>query len=104
MTTRRTMLQAIAGAALLPTGLPALAAAPAVPAGEALKDIAKRKGLRFGTAVGAGPRQFGAAAYRALVERECGIIVAENEMKWQALEPARDAYRFGPADAMLDWA
>ena len=100
MTTRRTMLQALAGAALLPTGLPALAA----PAGEALKDIAKRKGLRFGTAVGAGSKQFGDAAYRALVERECGIIVAENEMKWQALEPSRGAYRFGPADAMLAWA
>ena len=101
MTTRRTMLQALAGAALLPAGFPALAAAPA---GEALKDIAKRKGLRFGTAVGAGANQFGNAAYRALVERECNIIVAENEMKWQALEPTRDAYRFGPADAMLAWA
>lgn len=97
------MLQAIAGAALLPTGFSALAATPA-PAGGALKDIAKSKGMRFGTAVGAGPNQFGDPAYRALVERECNIIVAENEMKWQALAPSRDAYRFGPADAMLDWA
>jgi endo-1,4-beta-xylanase len=101
MTTRRTMLQALAGAALLPAGFPVQAAAPA---GEALKDIAKRKGLRFGTAVGAGPKQFGDPAYRALVERECNIIVAENEMKWQAVAPGRDAYRFGPADAMLAWA
>lgn len=101
MTTRRTMLQALAGAALLPAGVSAQAPAPE---GLALKDIAKRKGLRFGTAVGAGASQFGNAAYRALVERECNIIVAENEMKWQALEPARGAYRFGPADAMLDWA
>lgn len=101
MTTRRTMLQALAGAALLPSGFSlAASAAPA----EALKDIAKAKGMRFGTAVGAGPKQFGDPAYRALVERECDIIVAENEMKWQALAPARDAYRFGPADAMLDWA
>ncbi|KFI07471.1 endo-1,4-beta-xylanase [Massilia sp. BSC265] len=101
MTTRRTMLQALAGAALLPPGLPALAAAPN---GEALKDIAGRKGLRFGTAVGAGRNQFGDPAYRALVERECNIIVAENEMKWQALAPSRDAYRFEAADAMLAWA
>ncbi|MCC2973916.1 endo-1,4-beta-xylanase [Massilia sp. IC2-476] len=103
MTTRRTMLQALAGAALLPSSLPVLAAA-AAPEGEALKDIARRKGLRFGTAVGGGRNQFGDPAYRALVERECSIIVAENEMKWQALEPARDAYRFEPADAMLAWA
>jgi endo-1,4-beta-xylanase len=101
MTTRRTILQALAGAALLPAGAKAFAAAPA---DEALKDIAKRKGLRFGTAVGSGKNQFGDPAYRALVERECNIIVAENEMKWQALEPARDAMRFGPADAMLAWA
>lgn len=103
MTTRRTLLQALAGAALLPSSLPVLAATPS-PEGEALKDIAQRKGLRFGTAVGSGRNQFGDPAYRALVERECNIIVAENEMKWQALEPARDAYRFGPADAMLAWA
>lgn len=95
------MLQTLAGAALLPSGFSlAASAAP----GEALKDIARAKGLRFGTAVGAGPNQFGDPAYRALVARECGIIVAENEMKWQALAPGRDAYRFGPADAMLDWA
>lgn len=104
MTTRRTLLHALAGAALLPAGASAFAAAAGAAPGEALKDIARRKGLRFGTAVGSGKAQFGDPAYRALVERECNIIVAENEMKWQGLEPARDAYRFGPADAMLDWA
>lgn len=110
MTTRRSMLRALAGATLLPAGFGALAASsataatPAGAAGESLKDIAARKGLRFGTAIGSGKNQFGDPAYRALVERECNIIVAENEMKWQGLEPARDAMRFGPADAMLAWA
>lgn len=103
MTTRRTMLQALAGAALLPAGVSALAATAGAK-DEALKDIAKRKGLRFGTAVGSGRNQFGDPAFRALVERECGIIVAENETKWQALEPVRGELRFGPADAMLEWA
>ena len=104
MTTRRTMLSALAGATLLPAAAFAQAAATNAAGGEALKDIARAKGLRFGTAISAGPRQFGDAAYRALVERECGIIVAENEMKWQALEPRRDAPNFAPADAMLAWA
>jgi endo-1,4-beta-xylanase len=99
MTSRRTMLGALAGATLLPATL-ALGAG----ADESLNAIAKRKGLRFGTAVGSGRNQFGDAAYRALVERECGIIVAENDMKWQGLEPRRDAYNFAPADAMLAWA
>ncbi len=101
MTTRRTMLRALAGATLLPAGLGAFAATAG---DETLKDIARRKGLRFGTAIGSGKNQFGDPAFRALVERECNIIVAENEMKWQALEPARDAMRFAPADAMLAWA
>jgi endo-1,4-beta-xylanase len=100
MTTRRTMLRALAGATLLP-GFAQLASAAGE---ESLKDIARRKGLRFGTAISAGRNQFGDPAYRALVERECGIIVAENEMKWQALEPARGVMRFEPADALLKWA
>lgn len=105
MTTRRTMLGALAGATLLPVAAFAQAPTPSAAGGaQGLKDIAKAKGLRFGTAISAGPNQFGNAAYRALVERECGIIVAENEMKWQALEPRRDAHNFGPADAMLAWA
>jgi endo-1,4-beta-xylanase len=97
------MLRALAGAALLPasfSSLPAFAAG----AGEPLKDIARRKGMRFGTAIGSGPTEFGDAAYRALVERECGLIVATNEMKWQAIEPVEGQLHFRPADAMLAWA
>jgi endo-1,4-beta-xylanase len=96
------MLGALAGAALLPAA--PVHAAAAAPAPEALKDIARRKGFRFGTAIGAGAAQFGNPAYRALVERECGLIVAENEMKWQAVEPAAGAPAYGAADAMLAWA
>jgi endo-1,4-beta-xylanase len=99
MTTRRNMLQALAGAAMMPA---AFAAAPN--GQEALKDIASRKGLRFGTAVGMGRAQFRDPAYRALIARECNLIVAENEMKWQALQPTRDKWNFGPADEMLAWA
>jgi endo-1,4-beta-xylanase len=100
MTTRRNMMGAMAGAALLPSAF----AAAAEPAHESLGEIARRKGARFGTAVGNSPRQFGDPAYRALVARECSLIVAENEMKWQGLQPARGDYRFGPADQMLAWA
>lgn len=102
------MLRALAGAALLPAGLQAApafaAAAAAAGANESLKDIARRKGMRFGTALGAGPKQLGDAAYRALVERECGLIVAENEMKWQAIEPVKGKLQFRAADTLLAWA
>jgi endo-1,4-beta-xylanase len=102
MTTRREIIQALAGAALLP-GVAPFARAQG-PAGEALKDVAARKGMRFGTAISAGRNQFGDAAYRALVERECNLIVLENEMKWQALEPAPGKGNFGPADDVIAWA
>ncbi len=102
MTTRREIIQALAGAALLPAGAPFARAQGA--AGETLKDVAARKGMRFGTAISAGRNQFGDAAYRALVERECNLIVLENEMKWQALEPAPGKPNFGPADDVIAWA
>jgi endo-1,4-beta-xylanase len=102
MTTRREIIQALAGAALLPGTVPFARAQG--PAGEGLKDVAARKGMRFGTAISAGRNQFGDAAYRALVERECNLIVLENEMKWQALEPAPGKPNFGPADDVFAWA
>ena len=102
MTTRREIIQALAGAALLPAVAPFARAQG--PAGETLKDVAARKGMRFGTAISAGRNQFGDAAYRGLVERECNLIVLENEMKWQALEPAPGKPNFGPADDVIAWA
>jgi len=102
MTTRREIIQALAGAALLPAIAPFARAQGT--AGESLKDVAARKGMRFGTAISAGRNQFGDAAYRALVERECNLIVLENEMKWQALEPAPGKPNFGPADDVIAWA
>jgi endo-1,4-beta-xylanase len=60
--------------------------------------------MRFGTAISAGRDQFGDPAYRALVERECNLIVLENEMKWQALEPAPGKPNFVPADEVIAWA
>jgi len=34
-----------------------------------------------------GKSRFHNDAYRALMERECGVLVAENETKWQSLRP-----------------
>jgi endo-1,4-beta-xylanase len=102
MTSRREIIKALAGAALLPAVAPYARAQGH--AGEPLKDIAARKGMRFGTAISAGRNQFGDAAYRALVERECNLIVLENEMKWQAIEPAPGKPNFGPADEVAAWA
>ncbi len=103
MVTRRGLLQMM-GAALIPS-----AVAAAGRDTEPLKNIAKKKGMRFGSAMGMlGDEQkharFYNPAYRQLMTRECGMIVAENETKWQALQPRPGPYRFAPADEIFAWA
>lgn len=104
MTRRATLAAAVAAATA-----PGAAAAPAGAAGpapaEPLDSLARRKGLRYGSAVG-GRR--GAALpepeYLALVARECGVVVHENALKWQALRPSERDFRFDEADALARWA
>ncbi|SFU37585.1 endo-1,4-beta-xylanase [Pseudoduganella namucuonensis] len=99
MTRRRAlaMLAGAAGAGLLP-----LHTAYSEPAPEALRAIAQRKGLRFGNAIGA--TRFQDPAYRALMARECNVMVAENETKWQAVQARPGKFTFAPADRMFSWA
>lgn len=92
----------------------AAACAMAVPAfGQAtatsLNTLAKARGMRFGSCFawsppGADAGSFANPDYAALLERDCGILVPENEFKWQRLRP--DAVKFDVtrfAD-MLDYA
>lgn len=107
MISRRDTLKIIgagASALLAPNVLAAPGHGP-----ERLKDIAKAKGMRFGNAIGllgddSRRRRFQDPAYRALMARECNMIVAENETKWQAVEPQRGIYDFAAADEMFAWA
>lgn len=110
MVTRRNASKMLLGAglgSLLPMRA-ALGAGGASP--EGLDAIARRKGLRVGNAMGisaSGLRtksRFHDEAYRALMARECSLIVAENETKWQALQPRPNEFRPGPADEMFAWA
>lgn len=76
---------------------------------EGLNAIAERRGLRFGSAcafgrAGADRGSFANPAYAALLERDCGLIVPENEMKWGAMRPAVDRYDFSRFDPMVDWS
>ncbi|KQQ35975.1 hypothetical protein ASF61_07085 [Duganella sp. Leaf126] len=93
------MLGGAAGAVLLPN------LAGAAGTLEPLKDIAARKGMRFGCAVGwHGGSSFAESDYGRLVARECGVIVSENGTKWPALQPQPGPHRFGAADEMVAWA
>jgi endo-1,4-beta-xylanase len=44
------------------------------------------------------------AAYAALIREQCRIVVAENAMKWGALRPAAESFRFDEADALVAFA
>ena len=94
----------LGSAALAVAGMAAPAAWAAHPA-DSLEAIAARKGLRFGSAI---PWQPGSPpglpvrdpAYARLIAQQCGLVVAENEMKWQRLRPAPDVFDFAPFDTI----
>jgi endo-1,4-beta-xylanase len=91
-------------AAMAAAALPGRIAAAAAP--EGLDAIARRRGLRFGSAVAFNPRggSFTNPGYAALLRADCGLLVPENEMKWQWLRPGPDRFNFAAFDAMIGWA
>ena len=42
--------------------------------------------------------------YADVVRAECGIVVPENELKWQAIRPSPDRFDFRAMDAIAAWA
>jgi len=101
--TRRELIAA--GTALAASGGSAFARGK--PAG--LDAIAKAKGIRFGSAVawsppGADAGSFANPAYAAILERDCGVLVPENQLKWQWTRREAGKYDFAAFDAIVDYA
>jgi endo-1,4-beta-xylanase len=105
--------QVLAGMASLPAAGyagGALAQETSSPAGpDSLDALARRKGRRFGSCVGFTRRgEPGGTVqnprYTDVLKTECGIVVPENEMKWQWTRPAPDRFDFEPMDAVVRWA
>jgi endo-1,4-beta-xylanase len=74
-----------------------------------LKSLAQRSGRRFGSAVawsppGADRGSFANPAYARILERECELLVPENELKWQWSRPGPDQFNFRQFDAIADYA
>jgi endo-1,4-beta-xylanase len=81
----------------------------AAAAGPSLDALAKAKGLRFGSAIGAGPPgsltgPFNDPRYRELMIAECGVMVPENELKWYVLRPDAKRFDFQRADLLAKFA
>jgi len=105
MLTRR---QAIAaGAATFAT---AAAAKKRVPgSADSLDAIAQRSSRRFGSAVAWSPPGTDAGsitnpAYAAILERDCKLLVPENQLKWQWVRRSPDSFDFRAFDAIADYA
>lgn len=107
---RRDMLAMGAGAAVIAAcaGQPVSTAEP-VPAVEgfpvdpsSLKELARAKGILFGTAMAA--RQVDDPEYVRLVRGECDVIVAENEHKWYTIHPQRGVWNHEPGDKLVSFA
>lgn len=96
MPTRRETMAMLAATMACP--VPALAVRS-----HGLDAVARTRGLRFGSALSANPKgaSFDNPAYAALLRADCGLLVAENEMKWQHMQPAPDRLDFAAFDRML---
>jgi len=101
---RRTALTGAVGGVLAPAIVRAAGASAS-----GLGALAAAKGMRFGSAFawsarGADRASFANAAYARLLHRDCGILVPENELKWQHIRPGPEQFDFTHFDAMLGWA
>jgi endo-1,4-beta-xylanase len=69
---------------------------------QTLREAAVMRGLTVGTATQPGLTRD--AAYSAVLAREFNLIEPENEMKFDAIHPARDRYNFTNADTLATYA
>ncbi|MBV8506716.1 MAG: endo-1,4-beta-xylanase, partial [Alphaproteobacteria bacterium] len=70
----------------------------------ALRKLAADKGLLYGTTISAG-QIAGDPRFIDLVLQQTGLVVAENDMKWQVMSRgARGNDDYGPADTVAAFA
>jgi endo-1,4-beta-xylanase len=80
-----------------------LAIAVTLPAADALKDAAAKRGVRIGAAVQSG-YIVGEPAYATVLAREYSMVEPEYEMLWSTVHPTPATYNFTGADRIVDYA
>ncbi|MBX7495755.1 endo-1,4-beta-xylanase [Qipengyuania sp. 6B39] len=104
-----TALGALAVAGCANGALPRASGSPARTPSPSLDTLAQAGGRRFGTAIASTPGRTSAGSiqnprYTDIVLGECGLVVPENEMKWQATRPDPATYDFARLDQIVAWA
>jgi endo-1,4-beta-xylanase len=91
-------------------GLAASACAPVAglagpdPDFASLNALAQRGRRRFGSTIGSRNGSLRDPRYDDLIRAECGLIVPENELKWQWTRPTPTSFNFAGADMIVDFA
>jgi endo-1,4-beta-xylanase len=96
---RRACLRASLGASAFVTRC---LSSPAAAASNTLAGAAASRHILAGSAVS--NRKLHDPALAAILAEQCSIIVAENEMKWDALHPEQDRYDFTAGDELATFA
>jgi len=71
-----------------------------------LRTYAARRNVFVGSAIDRGFRYAGSdgVTFRSTMARQFNMLTAENDMKHDHIHPARDTYRFDPADSLVTFA
>ena len=71
-----------------------------------LRAYATRRNVFVGSAIDRGFRYPGSdgVTFRSTMARQFNMLTAENDMKHDHIHPARDTYRFDPADSLVTFA
>ena len=67
-----------------------------------LRGLAEKIGLRIGTAVI--PEDLNTPAWTAILQEQFSSVTAENEMKWQVVEPVQGSFDWSGADTLVSFA
>ena len=73
-------------------------------ASDSLNQLARRAGRRFGSTIGSRNGSLRDPRYDEVIVAECGLIVPENELKWQWTRPTPTSFNFAGADTIVDFA
>ncbi len=81
---------------------------PADTASSSLNALAAKKGRRFRSAIAWNAGTDGGTIqnpdYTKIVKAECGVVVPENELKWQWTRPDAKSFDFARMDQIAAWA